>query len=111
MAARWEEFAGGKPRAPRYPVRLPIRYRPPGASDWRPGTTVNVSRSGLLFQTEQAPPPAKELELRLSLFGKAEIVCQVRIVRHADSPALHPIVAAAIDHYIFRRPFDQGGET
>ena len=48
-------------RARRFNLHLPLRYRPLGEENWRPGTTENISRSGLLFlaqellQSERAP--------------------------------------------------------
>src|ERR1019366_1401637 len=39
-------------RARRFNLHLPLRYRPLGEKSWRPGTTENISRSGLLFQAQ-----------------------------------------------------------
>jgi len=45
-------------RARRFNLQLPLRYRPLGEKSWRPGTTENISRSGLLFQAQEALHPA-----------------------------------------------------
>ena len=37
-------------RAPRFSLRLPIRYRTVGEPAWHDGTTENISRSGVLFR-------------------------------------------------------------
>ena len=39
-------------RAPRFNVRLPVRYRMPGEERWHLGVTENVSQTGILFRTE-----------------------------------------------------------
>ena len=87
-------------RAPRLPVRLPVRYRLPGETRWRQGTTENVSRSGVLFHAEHLLEPRAELEINLVLpieiegIGGAEVLCRGEVVRivepkQADvSPAL-----------------------
>ena len=87
-------------RAPRLPVRLPLRYRLHGEARWRQGTTENVSRSGVLFHAEQSLQPRSELEINLVLpieiegIGGAEVLCRGEVVRivaphEADvSPAL-----------------------
>ena len=87
-------------RAPRLPVRLPLRYRLPGEMRWRQGTTQNVSRSGVLFHAEQSLQPLSELEINLVLpveiegIGGAEVLCRGEVVRIAQphetdvSPAL-----------------------
>ena len=90
----------GEDRAPRLPVRLPVRYRLPGETRWRQGTTENVSRSGVLFHAEHSLQPRAELEINLVLpieiegIGGAEVLCRGEVVRiveptQADvSPAL-----------------------
>src|SRR5258708_18743795 len=40
-------------RARRFNLQLPLRYRPLGDKSWRPGTTENISRSGLPFQAQE----------------------------------------------------------
>ena len=36
-------------RAPRHDLHLPIRYRVEGQAAWHPGETINISKSGMLF--------------------------------------------------------------
>ena len=36
-------------RAPRHDLHLPIRYRLEGQVAWHPGETINISKSGMLF--------------------------------------------------------------
>ena len=85
------ELDPGVSRAPRFTLQLPVHYRVPGDSQWRHGTTENISRSGLLFRTEQLIAPNERLEISLELptdvFGMAaaEIFCRGEIVRQVDT--------------------------
>src|SRR5579872_5521488 len=94
-------------RAPRLPVRLPLRYRLPGEARWRQGTTENVSRSGALFHAEQTLQPRSELEINLILpieiegIGGAEVLCRGEVVRIAEPQQadLSPALAARFLEY------------
>jgi PAS domain S-box-containing protein len=94
-------------RAPRLPVRLPLRYRLPGELRWRQGTTENVSRSGVLFHAEQSLQPRSELEINMVLpieiegIGGAEVLCRGEVVRIAQphEVALSPALAARFLEY------------
>ncbi len=105
------ELDPGVSRAPRFTLQLPVHYRVPGDSQWRHGTTENISRSGLLFRTEQLIPPNERLEISLELptdvFGMAaaEIFCRGEIVRQVDtqSEGASPVLAARILDYQFHR--------
>jgi len=99
------------PRAPRFTLQIPVHYRVPGESQWRHGTTENISRSGVLFRTEQLLQPNERLEISLELptdiFGlaAAEIVCRGEIVRQVDraDQGMSPVLAARILDYHFHR--------
>src|ERR1700686_4306630 len=54
-------------RAGRLSLQLPLRYRPLGEQSWRPGTTENISRSGLLFQAQEFLHPNAQVEISLVL--------------------------------------------
>ena len=94
-------------RAPRLPVRLPLRYRLPGEARWRQGTTENVSRSGVLFHAEQSLQPRSELEINLVLpieiegIGGAEVLCRGEVVRIAQpkEAEMSPALAARFLEY------------
>jgi PAS domain S-box-containing protein len=94
-------------RAPRLPVRLPLRYRLPGELRWRQGTTENVSRSGVLFQAEQSLQPRSELEIQLVLpieiegIGGAEVLCRGEVVRlvQPKEEEMPPALAARFLEY------------
>ena len=105
------ELEPGVSRAPRFTLQLPVHYRVPGDSQWRHGTTENISRSGLLFRTEQLIPANERLEISLELptdvFGMAaaEIYCRGEIVRQVEtqSEGASRTMAARILDYQFHR--------
>ncbi|HYN15432.1 MAG TPA: response regulator [Terriglobales bacterium] len=106
-----EAETGLPPRAPRFTLQLPVHYRLAGDTLWRHGTTENISRSGVLFRTDQPLEPNARLELSVELptdvFGMAatEILCRGEIVRQADSAVegMPPALAARILDYHFHR--------
>jgi hypothetical protein len=97
-------------RAPRFNLHLPLRYRMVGESNWREGTTENISRSGMLFHAEEAVSPSAQLEINLVLpaeiagLASAEVVCRGEVVRtvEGDSPKVTPALAAKIIQYHFQ---------
>ena len=106
------EFETGlPPRAPRFTLQLPVHYRLSGETQWRHGTTENISRSGVLFRTDRPLEPNVRLEfsveLPTSVFGMAatEIQCRGEIVRQADpdEEGMPPVLAARILDYQFHR--------
>lgn len=97
-----------RPRATRYEMSAPLVYRSVGGGDWLTGRTVNVSRSGVLFQTvPPALPAATRIEFilmlpSLGLPGSARVQCQGQIVRHCRAASEGPCaMAATIDAYDF----------
>jgi hypothetical protein len=108
---RWEEFAGGKPRAPRFPLKLRLRFRTLDDEVWRYGRGINISRSGLLFESRQVLHPHSEVEVSFVIpqqaAGKpgATVVCRGRVVRQAATTRHQAptAVAATIETYNLRR--------
>ena len=105
------EQGGFRPRAERFPIRTPVRYREGGQSDWSEGTTVNISRSGVFFFAEKEILPRTMLELRI-LFpaeviggNPANVICWGPVVRteHLRPPDHQPALAVAIRSYRFTR--------
>jgi hypothetical protein len=98
-------------RAPRYRLRIPLRYRSAGESQWREGRTENISRSGVLFRADRLMPPQTRIEIVLALPAEvgggddaATVICRGRIVRTELRPGdaendAGPIVAATIAGY------------
>lgn len=106
-----ENHPGGTARARRLPVQLIMRYRPLGEERWRRARTKNVSRSGVIFLTDESLDigTALEMALRFELdihnpnAGEAQIMGAV--VRSEDLPAetgLHAIAASIDQHELLR---------
>ena len=106
----------GVPRAPRYAVRLTLRYRLASSIEWQLGQTENISKSGVLFRTQQSGPLFKreiaaqprhpvELELELPTANPESPISHVRClgeVVRTSAPEAHdmlPTVAAAVQEY------------
>src|ERR1022692_416294 len=99
-------------RARRFNLHLPLRYRPLGEKSWRPGTTENISRSGLLFQAQELLHPHAQLEISLVLpaeiagLAATEVICRGEVVRSiegkAQGPGVTPALAATILQYHFQ---------
>ena len=105
-------------RARRFNLHLPLRYRPLGEKSWRPGTTENISRSGLLFQAQESLDPTVQLEISLVLppeiagLAATEVICRGEIVRSVEpqkrgqgqslSQGVTPALAAKILQYHFQ---------
>src|ERR1700690_2682174 len=91
-------------RARRFNLHLPLRYRPLGEKSWRPGTTENISRSGLLFQAEELLHLNAQVEISLVLppeiagLPATEVIFRGEVVRsvEASSQDVHPALAAKI---------------
>jgi len=107
-----EDIVGGqqRPRAVRYSITSPVRYREADGRPWREGLLVNASRTGVLFEAG-GPVPAvlSPIEFVLALptlgdlpVGKGACVrCEGHVVRCREGPDLRPAVAATIDTYEF----------
>jgi hypothetical protein len=82
-----------KHRAQRFRLQFPVRYRMMGMSDWKSGTTINISRTGILFKADERIPEESVLDIRICMPLKATLACQASIVRAED-----PLFAVHIDH-------------
>jgi PAS domain S-box-containing protein len=97
-------------RARRFNLHLPLRYRPVGEKSWRPGTTENISRSGLLFQAQELLRPNAQVEISLVLppeiagLAATEVICRGEVVRSVGElgQSVPPALAAKILQYHFQ---------
>jgi hypothetical protein len=99
-------------RARRFNLHLPLRYRPLGEKSWRPGTTENISRSGMLFQAQEMLLPNAQLEISLVLpaeiagLASTEVICRGEVVRSIEArnpgQGVTPALAAKILQYHFQ---------
>ena len=98
------------PSAQRFQLHLPLKYRRLDEDKWHTGETRNISRSGMLFQAEDALQPNVILEINLVLpseiagLSATEVVCRGEIVRTVDSgeDKMPPALAAKILQYHFQ---------
>ena len=107
-------------RAPRYRLRIPLRYRPYGDDQWRDGRTENISRSGVLFRADHLMPLQTPIEMLLALPAEmgggdeaATVICRGRVVRTVtgeddSDDDTRPAVAATIAGY--RLAHSQGND-
>jgi PAS domain S-box-containing protein len=97
-------------RAQRFQLRLPLRYRRVGETQWHVGTTENISRSGMLFRTDDVLEPNSQLEINLVLpaeiagLSGTEVVCRGEVVRaiEYEGDSVSPALAARILQYHFQ---------
>ncbi len=103
-------------RAIRFGLALPVRYRRAGDRDWGQGTSINISRSGLLFAPAgHAVCPGDQIEFCIQLPAHrrrsgGEARCSGRVVRvsRALTDGAQAVVAVSIDRYMLARQ-SQGG--
>ncbi len=96
------------PRAPRFDLRVPVRYRAFGGDDWHEGSSENMSRTGLLFRADCLLPVSTRIEMLVTLPigpGGSEIRCRGRVVRTlpSASPDSLPALATTISAHHFLR--------
>jgi hypothetical protein len=99
------------PRARRFAMPLPIRYRVQAQTRWCRGETVNVSSSGVLFRGDCFAETKTLVELNLVMpavnsEGTAEVVCRGKVVRTlaALRGVSEHLLAVRISQYRLVRP-------
>jgi len=99
-------------RAKRFAVRTSLRYRISGESQWRQGTTENISASGVLFRCEHSLEPRTPIEMSwavpVAVLGSAgaQVDCRGIVVRALKDAGLgsQGTLASSISHYRIIRP-------
>lgn len=103
------------PRAARFNLRIPIRYRASGDAAWGEGITENISRSGVLFRAKHLLEVGTSVDMSFVLpaemggEARAEVSCHGRVVRTEPNTAARAGVAATITSYHFGRGRDKLG--
>lgn len=95
-------------RAWRFALDMPLQYRSVGEKQWHEARTENISRSGVLFRTEDVLDIDTEVEMTFVLPltpAPPAIVCRGRVVRTvlAGGDGRRPGLAATISRYRFQR--------
>jgi hypothetical protein len=88
-------------RAPRFPLHVPIHYRKSGILNWHDGRTLNISRTGVLFHTDENLKTDLKLEIRIYLPKDTILACQGTIVRTEPTVSTKTMkgLAARISHW------------
>lgn len=101
------------PRAQRFPIVCRVLWRVRGGTDWIEGTSVNVSRSGVLCSTAHPLGVGTEVEVILPLswgtaayVDLADVILSGRIVRvdHDESGAGAAFASTIEDYRFIRQP-------
>lgn len=93
------------PRAERFVVELPVRYRPVGEDAWRYGVTRNISTTGLLFNVMKPLDVDTPIELEVAVprpfvgHDHARLTCTGHIVRGMREHDAGSLLAATIATY------------
>ncbi len=103
-----------KPRAQRFPIQAPMRFRESGGSGWSEGTTINISSSGVLFWAAKALQAKTAIEMQILFPAEVtgttavNITCSGKIVRTLSVPSPDPrsAMAAAILHFRIKQDLD-----
>lgn len=94
-------------RATRYNVSIPVRYRPLGDLGWTQTQTINISLTGVLFETAEPLDPEAPVELSFDApveiggTGQGELTCIGQVVRTMMPPStdVSPVAAASISGF------------
>jgi len=95
-------------RAQRFPLELPVEYRPLGRGKWHRASTSNISASGVLVHGASLPTVDSLVEFRVCLAMGGRMVCgevsgSGRVVRLVEPTQTgRPGFALAIEQYDFR---------
>ena len=92
-------------RATRFAVEAAVAYRERGDPAWSTGRSINVSRTGVLFESNQPTRIGAAIELVLEFSGPlAAVSCSGRVVRTAATEGGPWTIAATISRYLLQPP-------
>jgi hypothetical protein len=72
-------------RAQRFPLRIHLQYRKSNMPDWHQCKTVNISRTGILFRTNDRLEVNSLLEIQVLFPREVRLACHGSVVRTLDS--------------------------
>jgi hypothetical protein len=70
-----------KERAQRFPFNVPLHYRRIDDTVWHECTTINVSRTGILFEAGESLEKNIALDIQVQFPLKKILHCQGRVIR------------------------------
>lgn len=97
-------------RAARTSLSAPVRFRAADQEDWNEGVTCNISRTGILIQSNAMLPSETSIEITFTLRRKDDTPMKVRaeVVRVEEAVGSMPRIAARFAAQmgleIFQRP-------
>src|SRR5579883_1033798 len=103
--ARTDIIHGDRRNDRRYAVEIPLRfsYSQKGVAYIGSGTVADLSRSGVRFSTDSAPPDGVEIELRLAWPFLLQNVCPLELVIRGEVYRTGPRgTVVKLHHYEFR---------
>jgi len=68
-------------RARRFPITVPLQFRKTGMSHWLKGKTVNISRSGILFEADEMPAADSLIDIIVDFPTDSKLECHGLVVR------------------------------
>jgi hypothetical protein len=108
--------AAARERAPRLRVSAPVAFRRVSDEAWSRGSTVDISRSGVLFVPAQAPGPnpgdllmvvfLSQVRLTSDAPAWRDLYCGGRVARTAETAAGEPLLAMQIEFEWAEKPPD-----
>jgi len=112
VSAQRAVVSRGVPRATRFRLHMPVQFQIPGDSEWRQGFIENISRSGVLFQTDLPVGVSTPLEMRMALpvgmvgHVGASVHCRAHVVRVLGPgvKGVRPVLAVTINEYRLMPP-------
>jgi hypothetical protein len=102
---RAEIIHGDRREDRRYPYEMDLQfsYRLAGAMHFGSGLTVDLSRGGVCFRTDDPPPDRVEVELRIAWPFLLQNVCPLElVVRGTTTGTSERGTVLALEHYEFR---------
>ncbi len=87
------------PRAERFPLTVPVYFRKTGASHWLDGTTVNISRTGILFKADEIFLEDSLLDIRVEFPSDSTLECQGSVVRTGRSRMAVRLHHPSLNHH------------
>jgi hypothetical protein len=85
-------------RAQRFPLQVSLNYRKNGVSHWQDGRTINISRTGILFRTDESLSVKSVLEIIIQFPLKATLTCRASVVRTEDMACAVHIHHSRLSH-------------
>ena len=105
-------------RAPRVRVRAPVAYRRISDDVWSRGSTVDISRSGVLFVPARNPGPdsgdllmvvfLSQAPLGAGAMASGDLYCGGRVARTTETATGEPALAVQIEFEWAEKPPDAG---